>query len=173
MFHFTGHVLIPSPHFVLYQSDKPLYCCTWSQVKLSCISPLKSHIDLELESQTLSLSLSLVATGAKSYWKTHGLWEALWSGMCLTGWAWKPVVDTLKELITLQKYTTVRVHRKQIQRERQWQEEIGKVTASTRREELDSVPLLSRVFDGQTLTFWMTHKRSHNDYSPSWLSHEA
>lgn len=62
-------------------------------------------------------------------------------------------MDTLKELITLQKYPTVRVHRKQIQRERQWQEEIGKVTASTRREELDSVPLLSRVFDGLTLTF--------------------
>lgn len=36
--------------------------------------------------------------------------------------------------------------------------------AGTGREKLDSVSLLSRVFDGLTVTCWMTHKRIHGDY---------
>lgn len=142
-----------------------------SQVKQSCISPLNSHIDLELASQTVSLSPSPVATGAWSRRKTRGLWEALSSGMYLTGWAWEPVVDTegtnYPPIIHCWQCVCVWVPGKETQRERETAERDDRrreVTARRSREKLDSVSLFSRVFDGLTVTCWMTHKRIHSDY---------
>lgn len=76
----------------------------------------------------------------------------LWSCMCLTGWAWEPVLDTGGTNYPLIMHC--------------WQSlwdggetERRKATARAGSEKLDSVSSLSRVFDGPAVTRWMMHKR--------------